>query len=852
MGRGKRRNFNKQGRQSGPRSESWKSYAQVEKKHEKLQAYYDGLLQLPEEEREQFWDALRRELPNSFRFAGSKGHAIAVRDLLVNRYMPEIVKIEHADGRTVEPPKPVPFYPNELAWDMTTPKNIVRKFAPFSAFQKFLVSETSIGNISRQEVVSMIPPLVMDLRPGMTVLDMCASPGSKATQLLEMVHQGEEARIKKVLRAFAKQDGLDLGAETEEERQADLEADPTDDGRATGLLIANDADYKRCHMLVHQLKRLSSPNMIVTNHDATMYPSIKLPSDPETPDKPKYMKFDRILADVPCSGDGTMRKNMNLWKDWNPNSALGLHTTQIRILVRALTMLKPGGRVVYSTCSMNPVENEAVVGAAIERCGGPDKVEIVDCSNELVGLKRRPGLKDWQVMDKAGRIWKSMQEVNEFMEGKEVASVPGRVVESMFPQPPTSDSADLPLERCMRVYAHLQDTGGFFITVLHKKAEVKIKPEPIPVKSQTTTAPATPAAPAAEEASKPAEEASKPAEEKPVEEKPIEAEKTAEAAPEAMEVDHDASSNGTKRPREDEAVETESQASKKPKVEDEEAKPQETKAEPAPKPTNTKPIRNQHGQIEEPFKYLTPDHEVLQNIKTFYSVSTRFPQDRFMVRNATGEPAKAIYYTSSLAKDVLTENEGRGVKFVHGGVKMFMRQDAPSAEVCRWRIQSEGMPIVQGYVGEDRIVRLTKKETLRKLLIEMFPKIADGSWQQLGEIGERVRDIGMGCLVLRLEPDGTAEGFTERMALPLWKSLHSLNLMLPKEDRSAMLLRLFNDTTPLVNLALTKEKQAQVQQSERKENGNGAEAAQEVVANEEADEAAIDDAIEDAPTPGSD
>ncbi|KAM0328231.1 hypothetical protein ACHAQA_005640 [Verticillium albo-atrum] len=861
MGRGKRRNFNKQGRHSGPRSESWKSYAQVEKKNEKLQGYYDGLLQLPEEERQQFWDALKRELPNSFRFAGSKGHAIAVRDLLVDRYMPEIVKIEHADGRTVEPPKPVPWYPNELAWDMTTPKNIVRKFAPFSAFQKFLVSETSIGNISRQEVVSMIPPLVMDLRPGMTVLDMCASPGSKATQLLEMVHQGEEARIKRVLRAFAKQDGLDLGAETEEERQADLDADPSDDGRATGLLIANDADYKRCHMLVHQLKRLSSPNMIVTNHDATMYPSIKLPSDPETPDKPKYMKFDRILADVPCSGDGTMRKNMNLWNDWNPNSALGLHTTQIRILVRALTMLKPGGRVVYSTCSMNPVENEAVVGAAIERCGGPDKVEIVDCSNELVGLKRRPGLKDWQVMDKAGRIWKSMQEVNEFMENKEVASVPGRVVESMFPQPASSDSADLPLERCMRVYAHLQDTGGFFITVLHKKAEVKIKPEPIPAKSQTTTAPATPAAPAADEvseASKPVEteKAAEAVEAAPEAAPQVASEAAPETAPEAMEVDQEASSNGTKRPREEEEVaETESQASKKPKVETDEAKPAE---EAKPKPTNTKPIRNQHGQIEEPFKYLVPDHEVLQNIKTFYSVSTRFPQDRFMVRNATGEPAKAIYYTSSLAKDVLTENEGRGVKFVHGGVKMFMRQDAPSAEVCRWRIQSEGMPIVQGYVGEDRIVRLHKKETLRKLLIEMFPKIADGAWQQLGEVGERVRDIGMGCLVLRLEPDGTDEGFKERMALPLWKSLHSLNLMLPKEDRSAMLLRIFNDTSPLINLALTKEKQLQLQQQgEKQENGDKAaaegEAAQEgVEANGQGDEAAIEDAIEDAPTPGSD
>ena len=85
---------------------------------------------------------------------------------------------------------------------MTTPKNVIRKFPPFSAFQKFLVSETSVGNISRQEVVSMIPPLLMDLRPGMTALDLCAAPGSKAAQLLEMIHRGEEARIRQVVQSF--------------------------------------------------------------------------------------------------------------------------------------------------------------------------------------------------------------------------------------------------------------------------------------------------------------------------------------------------------------------------------------------------------------------------------------------------------------------------------------------------------------------------------------------------------------------------------------------------------------------------------------------------------------------------
>jgi multisite-specific tRNA:(cytosine-C5)-methyltransferase len=159
-------------------------------------------------------------------------------------------------------------------------------------------------------------------------------------------------------------------------------------------------------MLIHQLKRLSSPNLIVTNHDATMFPSIKLPATPEHPALNRYLKFDRILADVPCSGDGTLRKNVNLWNDWTPGNALGLYITQVRILVRALQMLKAGGRVVYSTCSMNPIENEAVIASAIERCGGLAKVELLPTDEQLPLLKRKNGLKTWTVMDKAGRVWK--------------------------------------------------------------------------------------------------------------------------------------------------------------------------------------------------------------------------------------------------------------------------------------------------------------------------------------------------------------------------------------------------------------------------------------------------------------
>jgi len=170
-----------------------------------------------------------------------------------------------------------------------------------------------------------------------------------------------------------------------------------------------------------------------------------------------------------------------------------------------------------------------------------------------------------------------------------------------------------------------------------------------------------------------------------------------------------------------------------------------------------------------------------------------------MVRNAMGNPVKTIYYTSTLAREILTENEGKGLKFVHCGVKMFVKQDVQKVGVCKWRIQTDGLPILESWVGEERVVRLWSRETLRKLLVEMFPKVDGDGWKDLGEIGERVRNIEMGCCVLRVETSEGEDGFSERMVLPLWRSLHSLNLMLPKEDRRAMLLRLYNDDSPLMD-----------------------------------------------------
>jgi multisite-specific tRNA:(cytosine-C5)-methyltransferase len=668
---------------------------------------------------------------------------------------------------------------------MTTPKNVIRRFPPFASFQKFLVAESDVGNISRQEVVSMIPPLVMDLKPGMTVLDLCAAPGSKSAQLIEMVHAGEEERTREVAADLA--NGLDRP--TGEEY--------ADDGRSTGLLIANDVDYKRAQMLVHQMKRLSSPNIIVTNHDATIYPSIKLPSESSEDGKAvpnKYLKFDRILADVPCSGDGTSRKNIEIWRNWTPSNALGLHITQVRILVRALQILKVGGRVVYSTCSMNPVEDEAVLAHAIDRCGGKDIVQILDTSSLLPGLNRYPGLRSWKVMDKVGRVWHSHQEVEDHRAryGDEGLS---RLQESMFPP-----KDDLPLERCMRVYPYQQDTGAFFIAILEKRTEIKARPEdkpnvsaqPAKVEEIDVTKDCTYAPTMANSAI------------------------NTEILNGAMPGNAGTATSPLKRKREDEDDPTFSK--KLTKVEengyiadetahpptlppgehkitgkddtlitnDTEAKSEASQVEPdaldikteAHDPSNSIPAtslaaqpseqnpselpyknKRKNGQpFEEPFKYLDPDMEELEAIRKFYNISPRFPRNRFMVRNATGTATKNIYYTTGLAKSIMQENEGKGMKFVHSGVKMFVKQDVPSPEVCPWRIQTDGLAILEAWVGSERIVKLTKRETLRKLLIEMFPRFHGDDWKNLGEIGEQVRDIGMGCCVLRVEPTDAEDG----------------------------------------------------------------------------------------------
>ncbi|KAL9109772.1 MAG: hypothetical protein Q9227_005641 [Pyrenula ochraceoflavens] len=825
---------------------------QIDPHNPLFEKYYTELNIVPEKEQDAFWAAFRRDLPNSFRFTGSRGHALAVQERLKNFYIPEITSIRH-EGEFVEAPKPVAWYPDQLAWYMTVPKQVIRRFPPFASFQKFLVAETDVGNISRQEVVSMIPPLVLDVKPGMTVLDLCASPGSKSAQLIEMVHAGEEERMKQIA-----ENGSDTATTT---RGPEWE----DDGRSTGLLIANDVDYRRSHMLVHQVKRLSSPNVIVTNHDATMFPSIKLPSEMGVHGNMitnKYLKFDRVLADVPCTGDGTARKNSDIWRAWTPQNAIGLHTIQVRILIRALQVLKVGGRVVYSTCSMNPVEDEAVVASAISRCGGRSKVCIVDSSSALPGLIRYPGLSKWKVMDRLGRLWQNFGEVEHQRQNLGPEGL-GRLSEGMFP--PLNTEEGVELQRCMRIYPHSQDTGAFFIAVLEKKSEIrtvrqdneirkvetseesmrKLEPlsyepgrlvektedtteeqvivndridaqsvketEPMPkLHSLASTDPGLDEASLSVEAAAALSKTSELSDTATNGAATIDANSFSNLGKSTLPVsgvkrkiaDIDGSTSPTKRTKRSSSPHSSTLADASSLPNQYERKAPEDGA--LQSPINASALCTESGSalqndaarvppidhqnlnflvqdnkdgasndrnysfndvkqknkqpFEEPFKYLDPNIAELDAIRRFYKVSTRFPQDRFMVRNATGIPTRNIYYTTSLAKAILQENEGKGLKFVHSGVKMFVKQDVPRPEVCPWRIQNDGIRIIEAWVGTARVVTIHKRKTLRKLLVEMFPGLDDKDWPELEEIRAQIESIPFGCCVLRVEPDGTEDG----------------------------------------------------------------------------------------------
>lgn len=400
-------------------------YKEIVRENDAFVKYYRHLGICPEGEWDAFLHAIKSDLPATFRITGCRNAAKKLLNLIQNEFFTQYVAASATDAgengdadanSNLKKPFCLPWYPNGLGWQLELTRKDIRRSEAFYKLHNFLIAETAAGSISRQEAVSMIPPLVLDVQPHHKVLDMCAAPGSKTAQLIEALHADETKPV------------------------------------PTGFVVANDVDNNRCYMLVHQAKRLNSPCFVVTNHDSSVMPQMYINQN-------EKLKFDRVLCDVPCSGDGTLRKNPDIWTKWNQGHALNLHGIQFRVARRGAELLNVGGRLVYSTCSLNPVENEAVLHRLITESQGA--LELVDASDLVPGLKFTPGLTYWELAAKEIEFYKTFDEV------------PEKYHTIIRPQmfPPTAEVAQkIGLGKCMRLLPHYQNTGAFFVAVLVKKA----------------------------------------------------------------------------------------------------------------------------------------------------------------------------------------------------------------------------------------------------------------------------------------------------------------------------------------------------------------------------------------------
>lgn len=123
-----------------------------------------------EEEWNEFLTAIRSDLPTTFRITGyKKGEAKALLDIIKSQFFDEYYKavseLHQINEEKIEPPICLSWYPDNLAWKLKLSRKHIRRSEPLYRLHNFLISETNAGSISRQEEVSMIPPLVLDVKP---------------------------------------------------------------------------------------------------------------------------------------------------------------------------------------------------------------------------------------------------------------------------------------------------------------------------------------------------------------------------------------------------------------------------------------------------------------------------------------------------------------------------------------------------------------------------------------------------------------------------------------------------------------------------------------------------------------
>ena len=231
------------------------------------------------------------------------------------------------------------------------------------------LKEHTLGYIYIQEAASMLPPLALNPKLGDLVLDMCASPGSKTTQMAQMMDN-------------------------------------------KGIIVANDLAGARLSPLGLNVQRCGVTNILVSLSKGQYL---------------KDLEFDKILVDAPCSGTGTIRKSMKTILMWNENYAKKMQSVQKRLIMNAYNLLKKGGEIVYSTCTLEPEEDEEVIDFVLEKYKDTESPLVVE-KIELKGLKVSE-----PVMEYKNKKYNSQ------------------------------------VKNCVRIWPQDNDTEGFFICRLRKK-----------------------------------------------------------------------------------------------------------------------------------------------------------------------------------------------------------------------------------------------------------------------------------------------------------------------------------------------------------------------------------------------
>ena len=223
----------------------------------------------------------------------------------------------------------------------------------------------AFGEVQLQEAAAMLPALALRPTCGHRVLDLCAAPGGKSLALLD---------------AMATPAGAPPAATR---RVCSSRTTCSETGKSA-----------RCAARARWRARRRPRDGVRRRHVSGAVSS-RLPPGGAT----EALRYDRVLCDVPCDGSGTLRKSPEKWGKWGVRAGLRHHPTQLAILRRGVTLLRAGGILVYSTCSLDPVQDEAVVLAALAADRSLELLAPDDAfdAETLRHLRWTPGLRSWRV-----------------------------------------------------------------------------------------------------------------------------------------------------------------------------------------------------------------------------------------------------------------------------------------------------------------------------------------------------------------------------------------------------------------------------------------------------------------------